>query len=122
MNTGAKAASWERSFREKAAAGHPPDALSRPGANRRTCSAKDAPDKRYVVLTVTGFLTARKGRHSEPPGLSAHVVDTGYGDIVRTYRTEDASRIFNGHHSHRRHVVALAQAHADHLNAEAHAS
>jgi hypothetical protein len=40
------------------------------------------------VICVSGYLSSAKRGGADPPGLSAHVVDTDYGKVVASYRTE----------------------------------
>jgi len=64
---------------------------------------------RYKVATVTGFATNRKGGFGQPPGLSAHVLDTMHCHrVVATFRSEQ--RIAKSHTLGKEGALAAATA------------
>ena len=75
--------------------------------------------RRFAVLTCTGYLRpGTSGRRTTPPGLSAYVYDTCYGQVVATYRSEQ--HIGPGRPVQVRHAWARRQAvqHVARLNRE----
>jgi hypothetical protein len=73
---------------------------------------------RYLVSISQGYLTARKGAASEPPGVTACVLDRldGYR-VVWLRRSEDIANSYIGNAERRRLVTEAAHAEAERLNA-----
>lgn len=75
--------------------------------------------ERFAVVTVNGYRTPGRGGTTQPPGLTAHVVDRLYNShVVATYRSEQPAK-GNGHNGTIGKDEALwrARAHAEHMNA-----
>jgi hypothetical protein len=68
-----------------------------------------APDEpRFGVMMVSGYMTARKGKTHDGPGLSAHVIDRADNcRVVATFRSEELP---NHVLPIRRHEVAYERA------------
>jgi hypothetical protein len=74
---------------------------------------------RFVVSTCTGFLTARKGRSSNEPGVTACVLDSlDCYRVVALWRSEDRVTYGLPPAARRQFTIDLARAHAATLNAQ----
>lgn len=76
-------------------------------------------EPRFYVREIWGFLSPHEGRHTQAPGVSAHVLDRLYNCTpVAIYRSENEGYRRGAAAAMRATAIRRANEHAARLNAE----